>query len=42
MYGTSGSGIGWKTIAIIVGIVILGACAWVALGVILPALGYGS
>ena len=34
-------GLSWKLIAIILGIILLAGCAFVALTVILPALGFG-
>jgi hypothetical protein len=42
IFGQNGMGIAWKTIAIIIGLFVLGACACVALGFLVQAMGYGS
>lgn len=42
LFVQNGMGITWKTIAIIIGLFVLGTCACVALGFIVQAMGYGS
>ena len=41
-FRSTGFGIAWRTIAIIIGLFALGACACVALGFLVQAMGYGS
>jgi hypothetical protein len=42
LFGPTGAGIVWKTIAVIIGLFVLGACACVGLGFLVQAMGYGS
>ena len=42
LFGQNGVGIAWKTIAIIIGLFVLGACTCVTLGFLVQAMGYGS
>lgn len=41
-YGSPGMGLNWRTIAIIVGLILLGICACAAVGLFLQGMGYFS